>query len=107
MAWVYLLLAGMFEIGWPVGMKMAQNPETRVTGISVSVIFMAISGLLLYMAQREIPIGTSYAVWTGIGAAGTFIIGILYYNDPTSLMRYLGLCLIISGVVVLKLSVVR
>jgi len=104
MAWIYLFLAGMFEIGWPVGMKMAQREETRVIGITVSVVFMAISGLLLYLAQRDIPIGTSYAVWTGIGAAGTFIIGILFYDDPTSLMRYLGLCLIISGVVVLKLS---
>ena len=104
MAWVYLLLAGMFEIGWPIGMKMAQNETTRVIGITVSVVFMAISGFLLYLAQRDIPIGASYAVWTGIGAAGTFIIGIVFYDDPTSLMRYLGLCLIISGVVVLKLA---
>jgi len=104
MAWAYLLLAGMFEIGWPVGMKIAQREETRVTGIAISVIFMAISGLLLYLAQREIPIGTSYAVWTGIGAMGTFLIGIFFFGDPTSLMRYLGLCLIISGVAVLKLA---
>lgn len=104
MAWTYLLLAGMFEIGWPVGMKMAQHEKTRVAGIIVSVVFMAISGLLLYLAQRDIPIGVSYAVWTGIGAVGTFIIGIVFYDDPTSLMRYLGLCLIISGVAVLKLA---
>ena len=104
MAWVYLFFAGLFEIGWPVGMKMAQHEETRSAGIAVSVAFMAISGLLLYLAQRDIPIGTSYVVWTGTGAAGTFLIGIFFYNDPTSLMRYLGLCLIISGVAVLKLA---
>jgi len=104
MAWVYLFLAGLFEIGWPVGMKIAQREETRVTGIAVSIIFMAISGLLLYLAQRDITIGTSYAVWTGIGTVGTFIIGIFFYDDPTSLMRYLGLCLIVSGVAVLKLA---
>ena len=104
MAWIYLVLAGLFEIGWPVGLKMAQQGETRTTGIIIAVVFMAISGLLLWLAQKEIPIGTSYAVWTGIGAAGTFLVGVLFYGDPTSLGRFLGVALIVAGVGTLKLA---
>ncbi len=104
MNWFYLVLAGLFEIGWPVGLKMAQAPSTRVTGIVVAVTFMGISGVLLWLAQRTIPIGTAYAIWTGIGAAGTFLVGVLLYNDPTSLMRFAGVALIIAGVVTLKLA---
>lgn len=94
----------MFEIGWPVGLKVAQEPATRITGIIIAVVFMAISGALLWMAQKTIPIGTAYAVWTGIGAAGTFLVGVCFYNDPTSLMRFAGVGLIIAGVVTLKLA---
>lgn len=104
MAWVYLILAGCFEIGWPVGLKMAQVSETRTLGIVVAVVFMALSGALLWLAQKQIPIGTSYAVWTGIGAAGTFFVGILYYGDATSLGRYFGVALIVAGVVTLKVA---
>ena len=104
MAWVYLLLAGMFEIGWPVGLKMAQQVETRVIGVAIAVTFMAISGVLLWLAQKEIPIGTSYAIWTGIGAAGTFFVGVLFYGDPSSLGRYIGVALIMAGVATLKLA---
>lgn len=104
MAWVYLILAGLAEIGWPVGLKLAQSGGTRALGISVAVIFMGVIGLLLWLAQRQIPIGTSYAVWTGIGAAGTFIVGIVFFGDPASLGRYLGILLIIVGVATLKLS---
>jgi quaternary ammonium compound-resistance protein SugE len=65
---------------------------------------MTISGMLLWLAQKEIPMGTAYAVWTGIGASGTFLIGIWLYGDPTSLTRYLGVLFIILGVVVLKFA---
>ena len=104
MYWIYLLFAGLFEIGWPVGLKMAQEENTRIMGIVIALSFMAVSGFLLWMAQKQIPIGTAYAVWTGIGAAGTFLVGIFFYGDPASLGRYLGVLLIVSGVVVLKLS---
>lgn len=104
MVWIYLILAGLFEIGWPVGLKMAQEPETRWSGIGVAVAFMAFSGLFLWMAQRQIPIGTAYAVWTGIGAAGTFLVGVLYYGDPTSITRYVGVALIVAGVATLKVA---
>jgi quaternary ammonium compound-resistance protein SugE len=104
MAWTYLILAGLFEIGWPIGLKMAQEEGSRVIGICIAVVFMGVSGLLLWLAQKEIPLGTSYAVWTGIGAAKTFFVGVTFYGDPTSLARYLGVLLIIAGVVALKLS---
>lgn len=104
MAWVYLIVAGLTEIGWPVGLKMAQDEKTRVLGIIVAVLFMCISGFLLWTAQKQIPLGTSYAVWTGIGAAGTFLVGVMFYGDPASLARYLGMVLIIAGVATLKLA---
>ncbi len=102
MSWIYLILAGFFEIGWPVGLKMAQASESRFWGIIFAIVCMALSGFLLWLAQKEIPIGTSYAVWTGIGAAGTFSVGILFYGDPASLGRYLGVILIVAGVITLK-----
>lgn len=104
MSWVYLILAGLMEIGWPVGLKMAQEPTSRWVGVAIAVFFMAISGFMLWLAQRQIPIGTAYAVWTGIGAAGTFLVGIYVYGDPTSIARYLGVALIVLGVITLKLS---
>lgn len=104
MNWLLLLLAGLFEIGWPLGLKIAQSPENRWTGIAIAVLCMAISGTLLWLAQRAIPIGTAYAVWTGIGAAGTFLVGVFIFGDATSLLRYLGIVLIIAGVAALKLG---
>jgi quaternary ammonium compound-resistance protein SugE len=96
-AWTYLIFAGLFEIGWPIGLKWAQEAQElrgMIVGIVVAVVSMAISGALLYMAQREIALGTSYAVWTGIGAAGT----------PNGLGRWFGAALIVAGVATLKLA---
>ena len=104
MSWIYLILAGLFEIGWPVGLKMAQTPATRVTGILVAVIFMGISGFLLWMAQRTIPIGTAYAIWTGIGALGAFAIGIVWLGEAISPLRIAAAMLIVGGLVLMKLS---
>lgn len=104
MSWLYLVLAGMLEIGWPVGLKLAQDPLTRWSGVAIAISFMATSGFFLWLAQRHIPIGTAYAVWTGIGAAGTFLVGVIYFGDPTSVMRYLGVLLILAGVITLKLA---
>lgn len=105
MAWVYLIVAGLFEIGWPVGLKMAQTVEGKqIIGIVIAVVSMALSGLLLFMAQKEIPMGTAYAVWTGIGAAGTFIVGIALYSDPIGTLRIASVLLIIAGVIGLKLA---
>ena len=104
MAWLYLILAGLFEIGWPVGLKMAQAPDSRLSGVVIAIVCMGVSGFLLWLAQKQIPIGTSYAVWTGIGAAGTFLVGVMFYGDAASLGRYLGIILIIAGVVTLKMA---
>lgn len=104
MAWVYLVAAGLFEIGWPVGLKWAQEPGKVIIGVAMAVVRMGISGLLLFLAQKEIAIGTAYAVWTGIGAAGTFLLGVWVFGDPGSLGRYFGVALIIAGAVALKLA---
>jgi len=104
MSWMYLVLAGLLEIGWPVGLKLAQSPSTRLSGVAIAVGFMAASGFFLWLAQRQIPIGTAYAVWTGIGAAGTFLVGVMFFGDATSLMRYAGVALIVAGVITLKLA---
>ncbi|GAB6037480.1 multidrug efflux SMR transporter [Fundidesulfovibrio butyratiphilus] len=101
-AWTCLVLAGLFEIGWPVGLKMAQTPGRVVWGVVMAVACMGLSGALLWLAQRHIPMGTAYAVWTGIGAAGTFLIGVAFHGDPAGLVRLLGVTCIIGGVVLLK-----
>lgn len=104
MSWFYLLIAAVFETGWPVGLKMAQLSSFKISWIIFAAVTMLLSGLLLYLAQKTIPIGTAYAVWTGIGASCTFIIGVLFFNDALSLLRGLGILLIISGVVLLKIG---
>jgi len=102
--WSCLVLAGFLEIGWPLGFKLSQMPGWRLPGIAAAVVAMALSGFFLWLAQREIPMGTAYAVWTGIGAAGTFLVGIWFFGDAASLGRYLGAGLIIAGVITLKLA---
>lgn len=104
MAWVYLVLAGLFEIAWPLGLKISQTPASRLTGLAIAVVGMAVSGWLLWLAQRHIPLGTAYAVWTGIGAAGTFMVGVLFFGDAASMGRYLGILLIVGGVIALKVA---
>ncbi len=104
MAWIYLVAAGLFEIGWPVGLKWAQEPGKVIVGVLVAIVCMGVSGLLLFLAQKDIAIGTAYAVWTGIGAAGTFLLGIWAFGDPGSSGRYFGVALIIAGVITLKLA---
>ena len=107
MAWIYLLLAGVCEIGWPLGFKLSQNEisdSSRILWIAFSIASMAISGVLLFLAQKQIPMGTAYAVWTGIGAAGAFIVGVVLFKDPINFARALSVFLIIAGVVGLKLA---
>lgn len=104
MAWLYLFLAGLFEIGWPVGLRISQNPDNRVLGISLAIIFMAVSGFLLWLAQKDIPLGVSYAVWTGIGTIGTFFVGVFFFSEAAALAKYLGVFFIVGGIVLLKLG---
>ncbi len=89
-------------MGWPVGLKISQLPGKMVPGIILAIGSLAISGGLLWFAQKEIPIGTAYAVWTGIGAAGTFLIGVLVYGDAINFTKFIAISLIIAGVILLK-----
>ncbi len=100
--WIYLVAAGFFEIGWPLGLKLASYPSFKILGPIISVASMAISGILLWLSLKGISIGTAYAVWTGIGAVGTFVIGVIFFNDPSILLRWIGVSLIILGVIFLK-----
>jgi quaternary ammonium compound-resistance protein SugE len=104
MNWLYLILAGLCEIGWPLGLKLSQTSQNKLIWIVVAALSMGLSGVFLWLAQKTIPMGTAYAVWTGIGAAGAFITGILIFKDPISFIRILSIVLIIAGVVGLKLS---
>jgi len=104
MSWFYLIIAAVFEVGWPVGLKMVEVGNNKALWILFAIIAMTLSGIFLYLAQKHIPIGTAYAVWTGIGAACTFMIGVAFFNDAMTLMRALGILLIISGVVLLKIG---
>lgn len=101
-AWLLLLLAGICEIGWPLGFKLAQSAEHRSLYFAFSAISMGISGWLLFTAQKSIPIGTAYAAWTGIGAAGAFMVGVALFGDALNMGRLLGVSMIVGGVVVLK-----
>ena len=104
MAWTYLILASIFEIGWPVGLKISQQPGNSVAGVSIAVVCMIASGFFLWVAQRSIPIGTAYAVWTGIGAVGTFSVGIVFFGDAVNMLRIVSAAFIIAGSVGLKLA---
>ncbi len=104
MSWFYLFLAAIFEVGWPLGFKMADVTGQKCLWIIFAIIAMTLSGYFLFIAQKEIPIGTAYAVWTGIGASCTFLIGVIFFNDVINLMRLLGVILIIGGVILLKIG---
>ena len=83
MSWIYLIIAGVFEIGWPLGFKLADSLNTKFFGYTLAIGSMALSGYFLYIAQKSIPMGTAYAVWTGIGTVGTLLIGIIFFNDSS------------------------
>jgi quaternary ammonium compound-resistance protein SugE len=105
MAWIYLVLAGVCEIGWPVGLKLGWTEAgARPLWILFAAVSMTASGALLLIAQRFIPMGTAYAVWTGIGAVGAFTVGILAFGDSASAMRMVSIGLIVAGIVGLKLA---
>lgn len=105
MAWLYLLGAGVCEIGWPVGLKLGwtqQGPQWGWIGFAIFCIL--VSGGLLLLAQREIPMGTAYAIWVGIGAVGTFLVGVQFFGDPATAMRWASVALITAGIIGLKLA---
>lgn len=103
MAWVYLVIAGLFEIGWAVGLKYTEG-FTRLTPSVLTAASMVVSLVLLGFALRELPVGTGYAVWTGIGTVGTAILGIYLFGDPATATRLACIGLIVAGIVGLKLA---
>ena len=103
MAWGLLFIAGLFEIGWAIGLKYTQG-FTRLWPTLGTVGAMVISVGLLGVAMRELPVGTAYAVWTGIGAVGTVILGIVLFGDPANAPRLVCVGLIVAGILGLKLT---
>jgi quaternary ammonium compound-resistance protein SugE len=99
MSWLVLFLAGLFEIGWAVGLKAAQG---RIWVLAATITAMAVSVALLYVAMRNLPLGTSYAVWTGIGAVGTVLVGIVMFGESADAVRLLCIGLILAGILGLK-----
>lgn len=103
MAWFVLFLAGLCEIVWAVGLKYAEG-YTRLWPTVFTIVMMIVSFVLLGQAVRTLPLGTSYAIWTGIGAAGTAIYGMAVFGEPVAAVRLLCLGAIIAGVIGLKAS---
>lgn len=103
MAWVSLFFAGIFEIVWAWAMK-ASDGFTKPLAVIVMLVTMGLSFALLAYAMRALPLGTAYAIWTGIGALGSFAVGILVLDEPATALRMLAAALILSGIVLMKLA---
>ena len=101
MAWVYLLIAGFFEISWAVGLKMSEG-FTRPIISTFTAIGMIASYYFLAIALKNIPLGTAYAIWTGIGIVGTAIFGIIIFKEPVTAIRFICIAMILCGIIGLK-----
>ena len=102
MHWIYLLIAGLFEVGWAIGLKFSHGFSQAIPSI-LTIIGMIASFYFLSLALKNLPLGTAYAIWTGIGTIGTVIFGILLFKEPVDTVRILCILLIISGITGLKL----
>ena len=102
MHWIYLLTAGLFEVGWAIGLKFSHGFSQVIPSI-LTIIGMIASFYFLSLALKNLPLGTAYAIWTGIGTIGTVIFGILLFKEPVDTVRILCILLIISGITGLKL----
>jgi quaternary ammonium compound-resistance protein SugE len=100
--WLYLLLAGLCEIGWAIGLKYTEG-FTRLMPSLLTVASMVLSITLLGLALKTLPVGTAYAVWTGIGATGTALLGIVLFGEPATVLRLSSIGLIVAGIVGLKI----
>lgn len=103
MSWVYLFIAGFFEVVWAIGMKLSLG-FTRPLESGVTIIAMLLSFGFLVLAVRDLPIGTAYAIWTGLGAVGVALLGMMYLGEPVSAMRLVCISAIILGIVGLKMT---
>jgi quaternary ammonium compound-resistance protein SugE len=102
MAWVYLIAAGLLEIVWAIGLKYTEG-FTKLGPTAITVGAMVASIVLLGIALRDLPVGTGYAIWTGIGTVGTAVLGIVIFHEPATALRLASIGLIIAGIVGLKL----
>ena len=102
MAWVILIIAGLFEVGWAVGLKYTEGFSRLWPSLGTAAA-MIVSLVLLGVALKTLPLGTAYAIWTGVGAVGTAILGIVLFGDPAGLTRIACIGLIVAGIVGLKL----
>ena len=102
MAWIMLVVAGLMEVGWAVGLKQSEG-FTRPVPTTITLVLMVASMWLLGLAARTLPIGTAYAIWTGIGAVGTALVGLAVLHEPATAGRLACLALIVAGIVGLKL----
>lgn len=103
MAWVLLLIAGLLEVGWAIGLKYTEG-FTKPLPSALTLAAMVGSVVLLGIAMKSLPVGTSYAVWVGVGAVGTAILGIVLFGEPANAGRLISLGLIVAGIVGLKLA---
>ena len=103
MAWIILVLAGLFEVGWAIGLKYAEG-FTRLGPTVWTAVAMIVSLWLLGLALKSLPIGTAYSVWVGIGSVGTVILGIVLLGEPVNAARLISIMLIIAGIIGLKLA---
>ena len=103
MAWAILIVAGLFEVGWAIGLKYTEG-FTRLWATVGTVVAMVISLGLLGIAMKSLPVGTAYAIWVGVGAVGTAILGIILLGDSANAGRLISLALIVAGIVGLKLA---
>lgn len=103
MSWIYLIVAALFEIVWAYAMKQSAG-FTRLVPSLVTISAMLVSFWLLSVAMRSIPLGTAYTIWTGIGAVGTFVLGIVFLAEPASALRITAAVLIVSGLVLMKIA---
>jgi quaternary ammonium compound-resistance protein SugE len=102
MAWIYLVIAGLLEIGWAIGLKYTEG-FSRLGPSAATILIMAASFAMLGLALRSLPLGTAYAIWTGIGTAGTVLLGMALFGEPAAPLRLACITLIVAGVAGLKL----
>ena len=103
MAWLIVIVAGLFEVGWAIGLKYTDG-FTRAVPTVATLVAMVVSVWLLSIGMRTLPVGTAYSVWVGVGAIGTVVLGIVLFDEPASVARLVSVLLILAGIVGLKLA---
>ena len=103
MKWIYLIIAGLFEVWWAVELKFSEG-FTRILPSILTIVGMILSFYFLSVSLKRLPLGTAYAIWTGIGTIGTVILGIVLFKEPLDIIRIICIILIVSGIIGLKLT---